>query len=78
MKQKEAGLRKNITPLLRAMMMQMAPMTMSVRLIRANMPEATLRPGGGCGSVSLLEHIALIHSCHTDSVHFLFLFFFNK
>lgn len=58
-KQKEAGLRKNTTPLLRAMMMQMAPMTISVRLIRANMPEAMLRPGGGergCRAVSLLKH----------------------
>ncbi len=43
MKQKEAGLRKNGTPLLRDMAIQMEPITIMVRLKRAKMAAARFR-----------------------------------
>lgn len=49
MKQKEAGLRKNGSPLLRDMAIQMEPIAIMVRLRRATMAAARFRPmeGGG-------------------------------
>lgn len=49
MKQKEAGLRKNGSPLLRDMAIQMEPMAIMVRLRRATMAAARFRSmeGGG-------------------------------
>lgn len=43
MKQKEAGLRKNCTPLLRDMAIQMEPMTIMVRLKRATIAAARFK-----------------------------------
>lgn len=43
MKQKEAGLRKNGTPLLRDMVIQMDPITIMVRLKRAKTAAARFR-----------------------------------
>lgn len=43
MKQKEAGLRKNGTPLLRDMAIQMEPITIMVRLKRAKIAAARFR-----------------------------------
>lgn len=43
MKQKEAGLRKKCTPLLRDMAIQMEPMTIMVRLKRAKTAAARFR-----------------------------------
>lgn len=44
MKQKEAGLRKNCTPLLSDMAMHMEPITIMVRLKRAKTAAARFRP----------------------------------
>lgn len=43
MKQTEAGFKKNLTPLLTAIMMQMAPVAIRKRLKMANMVDATVR-----------------------------------
>lgn len=43
MKQKEAGLRKNCTPLLKDMAMQMEPMAIMVRLKRAMIAAARFK-----------------------------------
>lgn len=44
MKQKEAGLRKNCTPLLSDMAMHMEPITIMVKLKRAKTAAARFRP----------------------------------
>lgn len=49
MKQKEAGLRKKGTPLLRDMVIQMEPMTIMVRLKRAEIAAARFRSVGWGG-----------------------------
>lgn len=46
MKQKEAGLRKKATPLLSAMVMQMEPIAIMVRLRSASMAAAKFRAVG--------------------------------
>lgn len=52
MKQKEAGLRKKGTPLLRDMTMQMEPMAIMVRLRRASTAAVRFRSTGSRGEGS--------------------------
>lgn len=46
MKQTAAGFKKNWTPLLTAMIMQIAPITIRKRLMIANMADAIVRSDG--------------------------------